>query len=67
MHRPSLVPGWRQAYRWLSVQVALLVAIIGTVEASWPDLAALLPDGWARWGAVAVIVARIIRQQERGA
>lgn len=58
-----LVEGWRQAHRWLSVQVALVVALLGTLEASWPEVAELLPDGWARWGGIAIIVARIIRQR----
>ena len=66
--RPSrLVPGWRQAYRWLSVQLSLLLALLATAEATWPDVAAALPDGWARWVGIAIVVARVIRQTPRPA
>jgi len=62
-----LVDGWRQAWRWSSVQILAIIGIIELARAEFPDdFYAALPEPWAtrvRVGLlVAVFIGRIIKQ-----
>ena len=68
----SFVDNWREAWKWLSVQMALVVGIITTYATTYPeDFAAfvdMLPE-WARplvglFIAVAAIYLRLKKQGE---
>jgi ABC-type uncharacterized transport system permease subunit len=42
-----LVPDWRAAWRWFSVQALVVLAALPLVWSTLPaDLRAYLPDGW---------------------
>lgn len=43
----TLVPDWRGAWRWFSVQALVVLAALPLVWSTLPaDLRAFLPDGW---------------------
>lgn len=60
----KLIPDWRKAYRMLSVQAAALLALVAAAYDHLPTLQAYLPEGWVKWAALAVIAARIIKQDK---
>lgn len=60
----KLIPDWRKAYRMLSVQIAALLALVAAAYDHLPALQAYLPEGWVKWAALAVIAARIIKQDK---
>jgi len=56
-----LVPNWRRAWRWISVQaMALAIALQAGWQALPPDLAARIPGDWVTALSVAVLVLGII-------
>lgn len=60
-----LIEGWNRAWRFGSVQWATVLAILAGLEPELPRLAAFLPDRWAMWLAIVVIVARLVLVQIR--
>lgn len=58
----KLIPEWRSAWRFLSVQIAALVAILAALYDYVPQLQAWLPPGWMKWAGLVVILARVIHQ-----
>jgi hypothetical protein len=60
----KLIPEWKQAYKYLSIQLATLLAIISAAYEYMPMLQSYLPDGWVKWFALVIIVARLIQQQK---
>lgn len=62
-----LVPDWRQAWRFLSVQAAAALALVAAAYDYLPAVREYLPDGWVKWAALLVIAARILNQKSAGA
>jgi hypothetical protein len=62
----KLIPEWKRAYRFLSVQVAALIALLSIAMDYLPQLQQYLPADWVKWGALAVIAARVLKQSNRG-
>jgi hypothetical protein len=58
----KLIPDWREAWRYFSVQCAALLAFVSACYDYLPDVQAYLPEGWVKWMALVIIVARLIRQ-----
>ena len=62
-----LVEDWKVAYKWLSVQLAAIVATLGTIYEAVPDVQKYLDPKIAHWlmvaGAVGVILGRIKAQK----
>lgn len=58
----SLIENWRAAWRMLSVQAAAALAILAAAYEHLPALQAYLPEGWMKYGAMLVILARIVSQ-----
>lgn len=57
----KLVPDWKDAWRWFSVQAFLILAAVPPVWASLPpDVKAMLPDTWQPWVLCALAVAGVI-------
>lgn len=61
-----MVENWKDAWKWLSVHVALVIAVVNAAQVMLPQFQALLPPDtftWINAGlGVAVIVARLIPQ-----
>lgn len=58
----TLIENWRSAWRMLSVQVAALLALVAAAYDYLPVLQTYLPEGWIKYAALLVIVARLIKQ-----
>lgn len=58
----ALIQNWRSAWRMLSVQAAALLAIVAAAYEHLPALQTYLPEGWVKYAALAVVVARIVQQ-----
>lgn len=62
----KLIDNWKKAWKFTSVQVAMLLSILATVQASMPDLQAMFaPTTYALINlglGIAVIIARVVKQ-----
>lgn len=58
----KLIDNWNKAWRMTSVQLAGLLALLASAAEYWPQYVQWLPEGWAKWGALAIMLARIIKQ-----
>lgn len=68
-HKPKLIPDWKQAWRWFSVQAFILLGAAGPVWAMIPeDWRRAVPSEWLGWGAAVLavigIAGRIIDQSK---
>jgi hypothetical protein len=68
----KLIPDWKQAWRWFSVQALALIIALPVAWAMLPaDAKAFLPDSWEPWVLVILaaggIVGRIIDQNKSAA
>ena len=66
----KLVEDWRQAWRWFSVQAMGVATAFLAVWAVFPDdLKAVLPAGWTKAIAIAVLliglVGRLVQQPKK--
>lgn len=57
-----LIDGWQCAYKLMTVWIAAAMVAVSTAYEYLPVFQQYLPDGWVRWMAGAIIVARIIKQ-----
>ena len=57
-----LVEDWRQAHKWLSVQLAAGIAVLAEAQDQLPIVREYLPEGWVKYAALAVLAARLIKQ-----
>lgn len=62
MKKPALIPDWQQAWRYASVQLAALLALLSTAYEYLPAIQTYLPEGWVKWLALAIIVARVLQK-----
>lgn len=60
----KLIPDWKAAWRFMSVQLAAAMALLGTAYEYLPAVQTYLPEGWVKWFALAIILARLIQQQK---
>jgi len=58
-----LIENWREAWKFLSVQLALILAVISTAYDYLPAVQQYLPAGWVKWMALAIIAVRIFQQR----
>ncbi len=66
MRRPCLIDNWREAHKFLSVQLAALVAVLSLAYDYLPAVQQYLPQGWVKWAAAAIIVGRVLKQNAAG-
>lgn len=59
----KLIENWRNAWRMLSVQAAALLGIVAAAYEYLPALQAYLPEGWVKYAALLVILARVVKQE----
>lgn len=57
-----LIPEWKQAYKFVSVQLAALMTVLLGLEQFAPQIAAYLPPEWQLILSGAILVARIVQQ-----
>ena len=61
-----MISDWKDAWKWMSVHVAIVIALVNAAQIMLPQFQALLPPDtftWINAGlGVAVIVARMIPQ-----
>lgn len=62
----KLIPDWREAWRFLSIQIATATALLATAYDYLPAVRTYLPEGWVKWAAILVIAARIVHQNTPG-
>lgn len=63
----KLIPDWKDAWRWFSVQALIILAALPVVWSAIPsDAKGFLPDGWEPWVlfglAIAGLIGRVIDQ-----
>lgn len=58
--RVRLIEGWKRAWKFGSVQWALLLAGIAALEPHLPVLAVHLPEHWVPYMALVIVVARVL-------
>lgn len=61
--RVKLIEDWKQSWKFLSVQLAAALALLDVAYEYLPAVQSYLPEGWVKWIALAIIVARIIKQR----
>ena len=61
-----LVPDWRHAWRFLSVQLAAVIALLATAYDYLPAIRDYVPEGWVKWAASLIIAARVMNQRLPG-
>ena len=62
--KAKLIEDWKQSWKFLSVQLAVALALLDTAYEYLPAIQSYLPVGWVKWMALAIIVGRIIKQQK---
>ncbi len=58
----KLIENWKQCYKFLTVQAAILVSLVATAYEYIPAFQQYLPDGWFKYFALVIIIARVINQ-----
>ncbi len=58
-----LIEDWRQSWKFLSVQLAAALALLDVAYEYLPAVQTYLPEGWVKWIALTIIVARVIKQR----
>ena len=59
----KLIKDWKQSWRFLSVQLAAALALLDVAYEYLPAVQSYLPEGWVKWIALTIIVARVIKQR----
>jgi hypothetical protein len=62
----KLVPDWRDAWRFLSVQLAAAIALLAAAYDYLPVIRDYVPEGWVKWAALLVIAGRVLHQSVPG-
>lgn len=62
----KLIPDWRDAWRFLSIQLAAAIAVLAAAYDYLPVIRDYVPEGWVKWAALLVIAGRIMHQSVPG-
>jgi len=62
--KAKLIEDWRQSWKFLSVQLAAALALLDVAYEYLPAVQSYLPEGWVKWMALSIIVARVIKQRK---
>jgi hypothetical protein len=60
----KLIEDWKQSWKFLSVQLAAALALLDVAYEYLPAVQTYLPEGWVKWVALTIIVARVIKQRK---
>lgn len=58
----EVIPNWREAWKFFSVQLATAMIFIEILQDNLPGLQPYLPEGWVKWISLAIIVGRLLHQ-----
>lgn len=58
-----LIDDVKSAWRYLSVQLAALLALVASLWPFFPEMQQYLDPAWVKYVALAILVARVIRQK----
>lgn len=58
----QLIENWKDFWRFTSVQLAALLAVLDVAYEYLPVLQTYMPAYWIQFAAVLIVVARVIRQ-----
>jgi hypothetical protein len=58
-----LIPDWKQAYKFLSIQFSVLLGVLSLAYVYLPEIRTYLPETWSAWISLAIIIGRVIDQQ----
>ena len=62
-----LVEDWRRCYKWLSVQIPVIMASAAVLYQALPEVQAYIPHAWLPWvgaaGAIGLIFGRLKAQK----
>lgn len=59
----KLIPEWKRAYRYLTVQAAAGLALISAAYDYLPVVREYMPEGWVKYAALVIIVVRLLQQR----
>lgn len=59
----KLIPEWKRAYRYLTVQAAAGLALISAAYDYLPAVREYMPEGWVKYAALVIIVVRLLQQR----
>lgn len=60
----KLIPEWRSAWSFLSVQLAAVLGLLDLAYEYLPAIQTYFPEGWVKWFALVIIAGRLINQRE---
>lgn len=60
-----LIDDWKRAWKFLSLWLAGALIFIDSAMEYLPVIKQYLPDGWVKYVAAAIIVARLVNQTRR--
>lgn len=60
--RVKLIPDWKEAWKFFSVQLAFVMLFLDILQSNMPELQPFLPDKWVSCISLAIIVTRLIHQ-----
>lgn len=63
----KLIDNWKQCYKFLTVQLSALLAMVAAGYEYLPMMKEYLPDGWVKYAFIAIIIVRIINQSAKDA
>jgi hypothetical protein len=58
----KLIDEWKQAYKYLTVQLTIGLGALSVAYEYLPEMKQILPDGWYKYGLMAILIARVIQQ-----
>lgn len=59
-----LIDDVKSAWRYLSVQLAALLALVATAWPFFPEMQQYLDPAWVKYVAGAILIARVVRQKK---
>jgi hypothetical protein len=62
MMKLNLIEDWQLAYKYLTVKLAALLALVAAAWDYIPVMREYLDPSWLKWFALAMIVSRVISQ-----
>lgn len=59
-----LIEDWKRAWRLGSIWLAAALGLLDAASEYLPMVKTYLPEGWVKWIAIAIIVARLLKQRK---